>query len=57
MVSLLVVLILVGALLYMTQLLPIDATVKQIIYIVMVVGLVLWVLRMFLGHEGSVVIP
>lgn len=47
-VSLLIVLILVGALLYVVQLLPIDATIQRIIQVVAIVGVAIYLLRHFL---------
>lgn len=43
--SLIIALIIVGALLYLLQLLPIDATVKRIIQVIAIVILVVWLLR------------
>jgi hypothetical protein len=47
MLQILVALILLGLLLYIVQLLPIDATIKKIIYAVAIVLVVLWVLGLF----------
>jgi len=44
-VSLLVTLILIGVLLYLIQLIPMDATIKQIIYVLVVVVVILWVIQ------------
>jgi len=44
-ISLLIVLIVVGAILYLAQSLPIDATIKTIIYVVVVVGVCIYLLR------------
>lgn len=43
-VGLIVTLILVGVLLYLIQLIPMDATIKQIIYVLVVVCVILWVI-------------
>lgn len=56
MISIVIALIVVGALLYITQLLPIDATVKQIIYVIVVVGTILWLLQAF-GVIGAIPTP
>ncbi len=45
MIQLLIILIVVGAVLYLARLLPIDPTVKTIINVVVIVGLVIWLLR------------
>lgn len=46
-ISLLIALIIIGAVLYVVGLLPIDATVKRIIQAVAIVVLVVWLLRAF----------
>jgi hypothetical protein len=46
-ISLLVVLVVFGAVLYIVQLLPIDGTIKRIIGVVVVVVLLLYVLQAF----------
>lgn len=43
-VGLIVFLIVIGLLLYLIQLLPIDATIKQIIYVIVIVAVILWLL-------------
>lgn len=43
--GLVLVLILVGAGLYVVNLLPIDATIKKIIYVVVIVAVGLWILE------------
>jgi hypothetical protein len=54
-IPILVTLVLLGAAIAIVQLLPIDGTVKRIIYIVMVVAVILWVLGMFvpMGNWGA----
>ena len=49
MISLLIILIVIGALLYLLQLLPIDANIRTIIYVVAIVGVAIWLLR----HLGT----
>lgn len=44
-VSLLILLIIVGAVLYLVSILPIDATVKTIIYVVALVVVAIYLLR------------
>jgi len=57
MIGLIIVLIVIGALLYIAQLLPIDETVKRIIYVVAVVAIVLYLLQFFLGGGGDIRLP
>ena len=44
-ISLLILLIIIGAVLYIISLLPIDATIKTIIYVVAVVAVAIWILK------------
>ena len=53
-VGILVFLILIGLVLYIIQILPIDAMIKRICYIVVVVFCLLWLLQM-LGGFGPVI--
>jgi hypothetical protein len=46
-ISLLIILIIFGAVLYVIPLLPIDATVKTIIKVIAIVFLVIWLLQKF----------
>jgi len=46
-ISILVVLILVGGALYIATLLPIDATIKRIIQVVVILAAVLWLFGQF----------
>jgi len=43
-IQLLIILIIVGAALYLLQRVPIDATIKNIIYVVVIVGVIVWLL-------------
>ena len=47
MLQLLMALIVIGAVLYIVTLLPIDATIKKIIQVVAIVFIVIWLLRNF----------
>lgn len=47
--SLLIALIVVGVVLYLIQLIPMDARVKQIIMVLAIAIIVIWVLQMLLG--------
>jgi hypothetical protein len=48
----LIALVILGAALYLLQLLPIDATVKQIIQVIVVVFIVIWAIRILLPIAG-----
>lgn len=48
-ISLVIVLIIIGALLYVVSLLPIDGTIKKIINIVVIIVVLLWILQLFVG--------
>jgi hypothetical protein len=50
MISLLITLILIGLVLYIVSLLPIDATIKRIIQAIAIVFIVIWLLR----HLGAI---
>lgn len=52
MIELLIALIVLGAALYIVSLLPINATIKQIIYVVAIVFVAIYVLRTFLPEVG-----
>jgi hypothetical protein len=52
MISLLIALVILGAALYLLQLLPIDATVKQIIQVIAIVFIVIWAIRTLLPAAG-----
>lgn len=47
--SLLIVLIVVGVALYLVQLIPMDARIKQIIIVLAILFVVIWLLRALLG--------
>ena len=44
-ISLLILLIIIGALLYVVSILPIDGTIKTIIYVVAIVAVAVWLLK------------
>lgn len=50
--TLLIVLIVVGALIYIVDRLPIDATFKMIAKVVAIVGLVIWLIMAVRGFVG-----
>lgn len=52
MITLLVTLVVIGFILYLIQLAPLDATIKRIIQAVALLIVILWVLRSFLPFAG-----
>lgn len=52
MIQLLIALVIIGAVLYLLQLVPIDARVKQVIYVIAIVFLVIWAIKMLLPAAG-----
>ena len=57
-VSLVVVLIVVGVLLWLTNsFIPMDPKIKQIINVVVIIFVVLWLLSVFLGGLPNIRIP
>jgi hypothetical protein len=46
-VSLLIALIVIGAILYIVTLLPIDGTIKRVIQVIAIVAIVIWLLQRF----------
>lgn len=50
--TILIALIVVGAVVYVANLLPIDATFKRIIQVVAIIALVIWLLRAFMPAAG-----
>lgn len=51
-VSLVVALIIIGAVLYIVGLLPIDATIKRVIQVIAIVILAIWAIRALLPVAG-----
>lgn len=49
MISLIVALLIIGGILYVLQIVPIDATIKRIIYVVVIIAVAIYALR----HLGS----
>ena len=45
MIELLIALLIVGAVLYLLQLVPIDGTIKTVIQVVVIVGVLIYLLR------------
>ncbi len=54
-ISLVIVLIVVGVLLWLVNtLIPMDAKIKQIINVVVIIVVVLWLLQIFVGPIGDI---
>ena len=53
-IQLVITLIIVGLLLYVVNLLPLDANIKQIIRVVVIVFIVIWLLYALMGAAGPV---
>lgn len=53
-IEMVVVLIIVGVLLYIVKLIPMDGTIKQIITIVVILFVCLWVLNALFGFFGPI---
>ena len=51
-IGLIIMLVVVGAALYLLQLLPLDPTVKQVIRVVIIVVLIIYVVIFFAGLLG-----
>jgi hypothetical protein len=52
-ISIIVTLIVVGLLLYLIGLIPMDGTIKQIIRVVVIIAVIIWLLQSF-GLLGSI---
>ena len=52
-ISVIVALVVVGLVLYFIGLIPMDATIRQIIKVVVIIALVVWLLQTF-GFLGSI---
>lgn len=53
-ISLVIFLIVVGLLLWLVSLLPIDATIQKIIHVVVIICVVLYILQLFVGPMGDI---
>jgi len=58
-ISIIVALVVVGLLLYLVDIIPMDGTIKQIIRAIVIVGVIIWLLQAFglIGSVGSLVHP
>lgn len=45
--SIIVTLVIVGVVLYLLQLIPMDATIKQVIHVLVILFVILWLLQSF----------
>lgn len=52
-IPMLMTLIVIGVVLYLVSLLPLDATIKQIIQVLTIVFAILWILQLFLAGAGG----
>ena len=52
-ISVIVTLVVIGLLLYLVDLIPMDRAIKQIIRIIVIVGIVVWLLQVF-GFIGPI---
>ncbi|MGA1982362.1 MAG: Thivi_2564 family membrane protein [Acidobacteriaceae bacterium] len=52
-VGIIVTLVVIGLLLYLVDLIPMDRTIKQIIRVIVIIGVVIWLLQAF-GLIGSI---
>jgi hypothetical protein len=52
-VSIIISLVVIGLLLYLVELIPMDRTIKQIIRIIVIIAVVIWLLQAF-GLIGSI---
>ena len=51
-ISVIVTLVIVGLLLYLVDLIPMDRTIKQIIRLIVIIAVIIWLLQVF-GLIGS----
>lgn len=50
--QLLIILIVVGAVLYLLNMVPIDATIRRIIQVIVIVGVAIYLLKLLLPAAG-----
>ena len=55
--SILIAAIVVGVVLYILQLVPMDARIKQIVTIVVIALLAIWAIRLMLGGGNILALP
>jgi hypothetical protein len=52
-VGIIITLVVIGLLLYLVELIPMDRAIKQIIRVIVIIGVVIWLLQAF-GLIGSI---
>jgi hypothetical protein len=52
-ISIIIALIVIGLLLYLVDIIPMDRTIKQIIRIIVIIAVIIWLLQAF-GLIGSI---
>ena len=55
--TLIIVLIIIGLCLYLLKFLPIDASIKQVIYAIVIVVVIIWLLMNFLPANSMLTRP
>lgn len=53
-ISLIIFLVVIGLILWLVSLLPIDDTIQRIIHIVVIIVVVLWLLQAFVGPIADI---
>lgn len=52
MIQLLIALVIIGALLYLLELIPIDATIKRVIQVIAILFVVIWAIKILIPMAG-----
>ena len=52
-ISIIVTLVVIGLVLYLIDLIPMDGTIKQIIRVIVIIAVIVWLLQVF-GLIGSI---
>lgn len=55
-VSIIIVLLIFGAILYLIEIVPIDGTIKRVIHVIALLFLIIWVLRALAPSLGGLTI-
>jgi hypothetical protein len=58
-ISVIVALVVVGLVLYLIDIIPMDGTIKQIIRLIVIIAVIIWLLQVFgvIGSVGSLFHP
>ena len=58
-IGVIVTLIVIGLVLYLIDLIPMDGTIKQIIRIIVIIAVVIWLLQVFglIGYLNNIIHP